>query len=169
MRYATRVIFLGPWPRAAGGVAPGAAAGVALRRLAGVRIRATPGLCTGVKWVREFARDSSKLRQGLRGVLWRSSELATVRPRLRAAASRRRWCSGQGVILCDFGSSLAAGVGHGEAHLVVGLGNAGSMAANCSAAQRRPESGQRWRAWLARLGAVRVARAWQKGALGKLL
>ena len=100
--------------------------GTAAAELAGVRIRATPGLCTGVKWVREFARDSSKLRQGLRGVLWRSSELATVRPRLRVAASHRRWCSGQGVILYDSGSSLAAGVGHGEAHLGVGLGNAGS-------------------------------------------
>jgi len=62
--------------------------GVVAVELAGVRVWATPGLGSEVKRLGVLAQGSSKLGQGLRGVLLHNSELATVRPRLRMAASR---------------------------------------------------------------------------------
>ena len=56
-----------------------------MAKLAGVSVQATPGLGIGVKQEWGFAGGGRKLRQGLRGVLLCSSELATARPRLRAA------------------------------------------------------------------------------------
>jgi hypothetical protein len=65
--------------------------GAAAAELAGVRVWATPGLGYGVKRLGVLARGSSKLGQGLRGVLQCSSELAMARPRQRVPARVGSW------------------------------------------------------------------------------
>ena len=131
---AARVIYLG---------SAGTSSGDSVWRSSPAQaVRATSGLGSGVQRLGVLTRGSSKLGHCLRGALMRSSKLATARPRLHAAASHQRRRSSEGRALGGFGPSLEARGCCGEAHLSVGLSNAGSVWVDFAVAQRRPENGR---------------------------